>query len=710
MIRNTIVGVVALVALLATGVSAQTGRVIDPESDTGIEGATVTWLGSGDGVVHGRLHTGPSGSFDLPSTWEATGRIQLSSLGRLTRVVTWDEAAAAAWTFALPLDPLELGAVVVTASGRAQQRAEVAVPMERITAEEMRTVAAPSVERLLAEVPGLQVTASAPNGSSLMIRGIGDSRVLVLIDGQPMGGSLIEDRDLSRMSLAGLERVEVVKGPLSSLYGSDALGGVVNLVTRDPDPGFALDARVLSGGFGRREAEATASGGGALRYRVTGAWRQQDEAPGVDATTGVFARVWDLRSTLRWTPDSDSGLRLRADATFLRERQRWPVGGGFSGFNDNTGLTAWAEATRTLGPGEVTARVFGQQYSHLYRQARGDAPFAGGEDEEQTETVTRATAAWATRIADHRLDIGVEAARRSITSPGKLTGDEAIDRQIDLFAQDAWDFGRGTLSAGARVTSNDRWGSTVSPSLGISALATDIVRFRGSLGRGFRAPSFKELEWNYANLGAGYVLQGFEDLDPERSWNAGVGLDITPASGFAMTVDAFHNRIDGLIQFAFTGNTPQGLLIYSPRNLERARTQGIEIEASLRRDGWTLSGDYALLDTSDEATGLPLDRRARHSGRVRAGTVLGLGGDLRLDATVHVTGDAPLIGTDDEGATAEIGVQSRLTSVDLQTRWEPWTGIALTAGVRNLMDARPDGWPDINGRRIRFGIEASDLF
>lgn len=708
--RTGVLVALLIVGLGATGASAQTGTVIDPASGEGIGGATVSWIDGSADAPRGRVVTDGGGRFEIPAEWTDDGGLRVAALGRRTLQLTWRDAEAAGWVLALPLDPLELGAVVVTAAGRAQSRVEVAVPMERVSAEEMRVSAAPSVDRLLSEIPGIQIAPGTPSGTNLMIRGIGESRVLVLVDGQPMGGSLIEDRDLSRMSLAGLDRVEVVKGPLSSLYGSDALGGVINLVTREPEAGFSLDARILSGGMGRREAEVTASGGGELRYRVTGAWRQQDEAAGVAATTGVFARVWDARSTLRWDPDSPSGLRLRTDATVVRERQRWPVGGGFSGFNDNLGLTGWIEAGRMLGGGEITTRLFAQRYTHLYRQARGEAPVAGGGDDEQRETVLRATANWSTRLGSHRIDVGIEGARRAIVSPGKLAGDEAIDRQLDLFVQDGWDFGRGTVSAGARLTRNDRWGSTLAPSLGVSALVTDAVRLRASGGRGFRAPSFKELEWNYANLGAGYVLEGYADLDPERSWNAGIGVDLEPARGVAITLDAFDNRIEGLIHFAFAGHTPRGLLIYSPRNLERARTRGIEAEVSLRRDGWWASADYALLDTEDEGTGLPLDRRARHSGRLRGGTEWEAAGQWQVDATLHITGDAPLIGSDPEGRPARIGVQERLTSLDAHIRWEPRPHVALTVGARNLLDARPAGWPEVHGRRLRVGLEVTDLF
>ena len=181
----------------------------------------------------------------------------------------------------------------------------------------------------------MQVTPNAPTGANLLIRGIGGARVLVLLDGQPVTGVLIENRDLSRMSLAGSDRVEIVKGPLSSLYGSDALGGVVNVVTRLPAPGFRPRRPRAVG----RRRPAGGGGGGRLRYGVTAGWRQEDQVPGLVSGGGqdAFARVWDLRSPLRFAVSDD--WETGAGFTYLRERQRWPVGGGFSGFNDNRGAS-----------------------------------------------------------------------------------------------------------------------------------------------------------------------------------------------------------------------------------------------------------------------------------------------------------------------------------------------------------------------------------
>src|SRR5688572_10903688 len=92
---------------------------------------------------------------------------------------------------------------------------------------EIEVAAAASVDRVLGEVPGVQLLPTNPTGANLSIRGVDGPRVLVLVDGEPISGNLLENRDLSRLSSLAVDRIEVVKGPLSALYGSDALGGLV---------------------------------------------------------------------------------------------------------------------------------------------------------------------------------------------------------------------------------------------------------------------------------------------------------------------------------------------------------------------------------------------------------------------------------------------------------------------------------------------------
>lgn len=691
------------------------GSVRDQGSGSAVAEAGVTWMPPGEPVPsRGEVTSGhlvfsdSRGEFELPGSWGPGGTIEVAALGYVARVVTWEEAAAADWRLGLARDPLALDEVVVTASVRARRRSEIALPVASIEAAEIEAAGAASADRLLEELPGVQVTGNAPTGSNLLIRGIGGARVLVLLDGQPVTGTLIENRDLSRMSLAGSDRVEIVKGPLSSLYGSDALGGVVNVITRLPASGFRLDARALSGGAGRQEAEATASGGGRLRYSITGGWRQENQVPGlVSGGQDAFARVWDGRSRLRFALTDD--WEMRAGLTFLRERQRWPVGGGFSGFNDNRGLSGWLETRRRAGTGEWSASVFAQHYEHLYRSARGEAPIAGDRSNAQWERLAKAAAGYSGTRGDHDFDVGFEGAVRSIESPDKLIEERASDDQVAFFVQDAWRLGTTVVSGGARLTRNSRWGSNLAPSLGLTRSVGDNLRLRTAVAQGFRAPSFKELGWRYVNLAAGVTVQGHPDLEPERSWSVSGGAEWRPGANIRLDAEVYSNRIENLVELGFIGNAPSGLLVYSPRNLADAVTQGIELTLHALLAAGEFSVGYAYLD-AHAGSGRRLDRRATHSARARATWTAEELSGLRLDATAHFTGSAPIILTQPDGTTIILGTQERFTAVDLQATLPVADHLELLAGVDNLFDARPEGWLGIIERRFRTSIRLRELF
>jgi outer membrane receptor for ferrienterochelin and colicins len=366
------------------------------------------------------------------------------------------------------------------------------------------------------------------------------------------------------------------------------------------------------------------------------------------------------------------------------------------------------EATADAGPGEVSVRALGQDYDHAFRSARGATPIAGTE-ELQTERLWEGALGYAAVLGAHEVDVGVESARRAIESPDKLLEDRASDSQVELFGQEAWTVGRVVLSGGARLTLNDRWGNTASPSAGLSALASDGLRLRATLGRGFRAPSFKELAWDFANVGAGYTVEGFADLRPERSWSASAGVDWAPAARLSLSGEVYSNQIDDLIEFAFIGNATSGLLVYSPRNVRQARTRGFEVSAEARAGRATVLADYAFLDARSVEDDLPLDRRARHSGRVRLGGDADLLAGLRVDLTAHVTGDAPLVGLDELGRPATIGTQEAFVSLDTQFTLQLPASLRLVVGVDNLLDAQPEGWQATIGRRLRTGIEVRDV-
>ena len=178
----------------------------------------------------------------------------------------------------------------------------------------------------------------------------------------------------------------------------------------------------------------------------------------------------------------------------------------------------------------------------------------------------------------------------------------------------------------------------------------------------------------------------------------------------SLGAEAYTNRIENLIESSFIGNNPSGLLVYSPRNVREARTRGVEATGATRSGPWEVQAEYVLLDARSLGDDLPLDRRARHSGRLRVARSFGAWNGVLVHTTVHATGDAPILGLGESGQTAVIGTQERFVSLDVQGTFELPQSLRLVVGVDNLLDAQPDGWQAVIERRFRVGLEAKNLF
>lgn len=692
--RLTPIGVMTGMALMAGPMIAAgqstapiTGTVRDADHGSLLRGVEIRSLGSGQ-----HSHTNSLGRFRI-NTLTRGDTLVLRRIGyRSIRYAIG--SGAGPLTIRLQPAPLILPTVVSTATRQPTSAVDLITPVLVQDRAAITESGARSLDQVIQELPGIQQIAEPPARNTVMIRGIGGNRVLILIDGEPAAGALLEDRDLSRISTTAVEQVEVVKGPLSALYGSEAIGGVVNVITRAPSGPLTLEVGGDMGSAGRQTASFTASRGGALAWRLAGSVRRRDQIASQVEQPGATQRVWDIRGTTR-TALTD-GLTLRLDASYMRERQRWPVDASINAFNDNRSIGGWLEISDHTNE-RWRARIAVQDFSHRYRESAGSQPIAGTGTPQQHEQSARLLLTHARTLGSlHTLGIGVETGARRIRATDRVRGGELSEETADAWVQDAFRSGRWLATASLRTSWSSRWGTTFTPAVEAAFEPTPTLRLRGSLARGFRGPTFKETGWNFANVSAGYIVEGNTALRPERSWQVAGGATVLVLPGLTLDAELFRNDLRDLIDLQPVGVNPAGLLRYAAVNVDAARTQGLDLTVRSVGGSGSLEFGWSWLGTINRATDAPLTRRIPHMLRAAARHRLGA---LTISGSGRWSAATAESQTDPER-------QGAFMAWDVALSWT--LGMTtLDAGIDNLFDARPTGWQAPIGRTVRLGLRSS---
>lgn len=670
-------------------------RVADAADDAPVAGAELR-LGAA-GAASAR--TGSRGTARV-SVAPAGATLTVRAVGYAPRTVAIPAGAAPADTVGVRLTavPLSLDQVVITAARRPQRLADAVVTTEVVGRREMENSGSSDLAAVLTEQTGVQLAGGHPSGTGVMLQGIGSERVLVMLDGQPLVGRIAGNFDLSRIPVGMIERVEVVKGPQSTLYGSEAMGGVVNIVTRlAPEDGWTASANLLGGSDGRLDGSISAGGGlGDWSGTVDLGLRQVHRAPGVSGTAGALADRADVSAKARWAPDSARW----AEVTVLRldERQRWASSTLFD-FADNVQSGARLTASQQSGDHRFTPTLHYSRFDHLARSSRTGTPIAGSGNR-QLQQLMEAELLYAGRVGGLAVDAGVEARRESIrSSDGRIAGDDegsAGSRTLhamEPFAQvelggDAW-----SVVPGARLTWNEQWGTAFTPRVAARWRATPELTLRLAVGQGFRAPDFKELYLQFVNDAAGYAVYGNRDLRPEHSDNVTAGAEWSGGAFYARG-QLFWNRLRDFIE---TRPLPDagGQVSYGYANVEQGLTRGADVEVGVALGGVRAEAAYGWLNAVDRLTDLPLLGRPSHSARATlSGTLPHVG---RGSLSSIYTGATPME-RDESGAV--IGERDAFLRVDARLARSLPLGAELSVGVDNIFDARPARWEGAIGRQI----------
>jgi vitamin B12 transporter len=506
--------------------------------------------------------------------------------------------------------------IVVTATRIPIARDRALAPMIVIGRDEIERSLALDLAELLRFHAGLEVARNGGPGqpASLFIRGADSNHTLVLVDGVKINPGTLGGAALQNISADLVERIEIVKGPRSSLYGSEAIGGVVNVITREAG-GRQLTASAGGGRYGTREAAvSTDFAGEAATLGFAAAWLDTDGFPTLRSS--ALDRGYDNLSF-----DLDASAQFGGATARLRHWQAE----GTSEYADFFGTPVDQDFVNRATAFELAGRP-GSAWNSRLTLSRVVDDIAQNQSMDFV-TTRRDTLEWQndfTARGGQTVVAGVylsdeDTAGLSFGAPlEESAGQGRVDTGVDaVFVEDSIELGRHSLLAAARYTDHETFGGATTWNLEYGLETGAATRLTLGAGTGFRAPD------SIDRFGFG----GNPDLEPERSRNFEIGLRHDLDSRQRLSLSVFHNEIDDLIEFVTLSADP---FMGENQNIERARIRGIEAGYELRGDLWRLRAAAVVQDPDNLSQGRPLPRRSARSFTLNLARRIGRH-DLGLD-------------------------------------------------------------------------------
>ncbi|WP_339934940.1 ligand-gated channel protein [Vreelandella glaciei] len=619
--------------------------------------------------------------------------------------------------------------MVVTASGFEQQITNAPASISVISREQLERGYYQNVTDALRDVPGVIVTGggSGDNGHDISIRGMPSQYTLILVDGRPQNsresrpnGSAGFEQDWLP-PLQAIERIEVVRGPMSTLYGSDAIGGVINVITRKVPQAWhgnvQLDTVLQedSDAGDSRQANFYLSGplvGDRLGLQLYGRTSQRDEDNILNGYEDKSLQSLTARFSLAASDNHD----FTAEAG-ITEQQRQSL----------MGKSAPSEGCR----GGCTDSYNDYTHRHVALTHSGRFDLGTSESFVQRETsenpsreieITNTTAktSLVMPLGAHMLTLGASYEEESLDDyqTNQISDRTHVEQQQwALFAEDEWLLtDTWALTGGMRLDDAENYGSHISPRLYSVWNMTPDWTLKGGISTGFRSPNLREVTADWGQTSRGGDVYGNPDLEPETSLNKELALLYANDAGLSGGLTLFHNDFkDKITRIA----CPEGLCADEANdfgsdptyriNIDEAVTQGVEASlAAPLGEAVELTASYTFTDSeqkSGEYAGEPLTQLPRH--QVSATLDWQVASKLRQWTKVTYRGEESQPNT---GPSQSAIVAPSYTFVDAGVGYQLNETTQLNAGIYNLFDEAIDydeyGYVE-DGRRVWLGLNVA---
>ncbi len=562
--------------------------------------------------------------------------------------------------------------VVVTGTGTQHLLKDAPVQTEVISHRQLQQYAGKSIEDILSGLTASFEFSENDMSSRLQMNGLGNSYVLILIDGRRLHGDNGGENDLSLIDPHNIEKIEIVKGASSALYGSDAIAGVINIITKKHrEQGIMLENTSRFGSYGDiRQHDGIALNIGRLssytnfQLQHSDGWQNtSEEAPSqteyhiTDSRNMTVNRHTNWQIAERLTYQLTPGLELYADGSIYWKRIYRPCGhhpgvdvktwdlqydnaslsaGGKWKLNDTDIITLDADWKR-------------HAYNYVYTDTTLTDGYVNGRftnyfpyfpDDKELQSDQRLTNISLKGVFDlpyeQRLSAGFDYRYDWLKAPMRVAGGKATDNTEAIYLQDELSLLDPLhLTAGLRLTRNEGFGFRLTPKLSAMLKLGDGLRLRATWSQGFKTPTPKELYYQYIkNMNGVYLYLGNTDLKAQHSNYFGVSAEYS-VGHLTVTIAPYYNKVNDMITLVTipTKLAPGDLISkYDPirvrqyQNMEDAKTYGVDVTVRYQTKSFTAGGSYSYLDTeanqydseNDVIQPVTIDGMAHHKASVYA--------------------------------------------------------------------------------------------
>lgn len=589
--------------------------------------------------------------------------------------------------------------VIVTANRRAVTADQTFQSVSVITREQIEQSGAQSIMELLAGLPGVTTARNGGVGkaTSIYLRGTTTSQLLVLIDGVRASAAGTGEFDWNTLLPEQVDRIELVRGPAATLYGSDAVGGVLQIFRKEPQKGFSI-AQTL-GSYGTRHADVSVAGGEDWRYGISVGERS------IDGMQTVVNNPNRYGSTQRYVSANVKGNVSRG--------MRLQTGVGYSeGDNaDEYGNNLLRNHNGFVRLEHDTASNWQQifQLSQFGMNMKVPDGYPPGEF-----STDRLSLSWQNLLITQvgLFTLGAETWTDKVTKLDYSGASSNVYKELTTraaFAQYAHRWQDIDWQLGARRDQHNVYGDQSTFNAAMGKKLTPKLQVLASHGTAFKAPSANDLYWPHVvepnfdygttpatqRTAAGgtcgptvlttagrpiacvFDTVGNASLKPERSTTSELGLRY--ADGYTLGVNYFETQIHDLIAWkSQTLGTGEAYgAYYEPKNVSQANIKGLETSVSQRFSNWVLNGQYTRLLATNLDTGQQLDRRPKNSAAVSASTQVGR---HKIAASWQLASER----LDSSGAykLAGYGVVNLVDSYQIDRQW------SVTGRVENIVNKK----------------------